>query len=1021
MMNLKPWRKVMTPHDDVISGESRMADFAADLTQVVNGTAPDQYQNPALFYQYTYITEGTRSLLINVAKRISGKGGDPVIQLQTGFGGGKTHTMLAVYHMAKGEVKAEFLLGLGDVLNSAGLNQLPACRVAVLDGVHLGPSEPKRVKTAEGEVSANTLWGVLAAQLCGASGFELVKESDETGVSPGKTVLIDLLKKAAPCVILVDELVAYVRQFNEGEKLRGGTYASNLSFVQALTEAVKDVGNTVLLASLPESVREVGGDQGQKTLEAVSQHFGRLQALWKPVEKEESFEIVRRRLFKDPSSSAEAERERVCDAFCQMYQEKGTEFPSDAQEAGYRAKLLRSYPIHPEVFDQLYSNWTTLERFQRTRGVLKMMSNAIHYLWTHDNQDLMILPGSLPLGDGQTQGIFTDPLSNAGWTNIISKDIDGDQSEAAAADLRNPHYGTLSACRKVTRTVFLATAPGTSTDMHRGLELKRLALGTASPGENPSVYRDALNDLCKVCHFLYADGEGRSWFGVSANLTTEMQSRRKKFLSPERAMEAIAPVLERALSSHSGSRLFRAVHVFSSSADIPDDEALRLVVVPLDRAWSSDKDCAAKVWAHDVLERRGTAQRNCRNRLIFLATDSIGAGGMQNDAATYLAWKEIVSDAESEKLNLDGNSLKEARSRAKDAERSLSNRIGNSFIRLMPPDSAAGFNEMEWDDCKIRPGLDSAMENIEETLDEQGDLITQWSPILLARRLEEVFWSKGKKNIAAMDFWKYCCSELAFPRLATRQVLEGALQQGAETRDYFGLALEAVAGGTYRGFTFGRSTAAVHLDESLQIISVPEAERFEQTKVEPLRTAPSRLSALLKAKWAEGVPDCPVSELTAQLQAEGFNQNAINSAVSNAVVVNEAALAAEKAADGNYQGLIRERNLSAPELAAAGSMLFVNPDSIKPGHGTGPGSDPPPPPPVKKFHQFSCTIEADPLSAKNSLLDALDALGILLTASGTTVQLQLDVSAESKDGFTEQQVRALKENLSAQGSSADFY
>ena len=1012
-MNLKPWREVMKPHADVISGESRMADFAADLTQVVEGNAPAQYQNPAFFYQYTYITAGTRELLLNVARRLQGKGGDPVIQLQTGFGGGKTHTMLAVYHMAKSGPDVALLMGLKDLLRSERLLNVPRCPVAVLDGVHLGPAEPKHVKLEDGrKLAANTLWGVLAAELGGVAGYEAIRASDEAGVSPGKEALIELLKAAAPCVILIDELVAYVRQFNEGEKLLGGTFASNLSFIQALTEAVKSVDGAVLLASLPESVREVGGTQGQKTLDAVSQHFGRLQALWRPVEREESFEIVRRRLFEDPSSVAE--REKVCDAFCKLYQEKGECFPSEAQQAAYREKLLRSYPIHPEVFDELYANWTTLERFQRTRGVLKMMSNAIHYLWAHDNKDLMILPGSLPLGDVQTQGIFTEPLTNTGWPSIISTDIDGEGSEAAALDLKNTRYGAISACRRVARTVFLATAPGTSTDMHRGIGLKSLMLGTVSPGEEPAAYQDALHDLCKVCHFLYADGEDRAWFGVAANLTTEMQARRAKLKSVANTRGAVLPLLEESLSAR-GS-FFKAVHPFTASGDIPDDDGLRLVIVPIEKSWSSEDGCAAKVWARDVLEHRGQAQRVCRNRLVFLASDAIGADGMQEDAATWRAWKSIVDDSESGKLNLDGNSLKEAKSRCADAKKYLVNRVSNSFIHLMSPGSDRGFVDMYWEDYKIQPGLSGAVEAVQEKLLDEECLISRWAPVHLGRILKENFWDKGRKRISASEFWGFCAKELAFPRLAGRQVLEETLRSGVETRDFFGLAQSAAGEDNYLGFAFGKAVDVV-LDDSLLILSPEEAVRYEARLAPPPESATQKLVRLLHDKWAAGARECPVDELLSALASQGVTHEKALEAVDNAVVNGEAAVAQGKSANG-YAGLVKGVNLTPEQKGAVRGLLFVNPKALPgivgiKGDDGGVGGQHPPVAEPRKLTGFTCTLQIDPQSPKSSVLDALDRLGILFGASsaGITVELQLDVHASAPGGFNEQQVRALKENL----------
>jgi predicted AAA+ superfamily ATPase len=226
-----------------------------------------------------------------------------------------------------------------------------------------------------GKQSIKTLWGELAWQLGEAEAFALIEEADATGTSPGKNVLRELLEGHAPCVVLIDELVAYVRQFPEGQTRSGGSYDSNLSFVQALTEAAKLVPTAIVLASLPELAVEAGSQRGVAALRALEKAFGRVQALWKPVATEEAFEIVRRRLF-EPVRDAKV-RETVCRAFADAYVAEGSKLPSETQERRYYDRLVQAYPIHPEVFDRLYEDWTTIEGFQRTRGVLKLMAKVI--------------------------------------------------------------------------------------------------------------------------------------------------------------------------------------------------------------------------------------------------------------------------------------------------------------------------------------------------------------------------------------------------------------------------------------------------------------------------------------------------------------------------------------------------------------------------------------------------------------------------------------------------------------------
>ena len=202
---MKPWRQIAHPHRDVLEGTLLQSDFAADIFHVLQGDAPQEYMDAEKFFERTYITEGMRLLLISVAQRLAGKGGDPVIQLQTNFGGGKTHTLLAVYHLATCKVSTDRLAGIPALLDETGVTELPRANVAVIDGNNLSPNQPAE----RGSLTIRTIWGQLAWQLLGAEGYDMVADSDKAGTAPGKEVMVKLLKKASPCVLLLDELVAF--------------------------------------------------------------------------------------------------------------------------------------------------------------------------------------------------------------------------------------------------------------------------------------------------------------------------------------------------------------------------------------------------------------------------------------------------------------------------------------------------------------------------------------------------------------------------------------------------------------------------------------------------------------------------------------------------------------------------------------------------------------------------------------------------------------------------------------------
>ena len=331
---LKPWREVVTPHADVASGRYQQAEFAADLWQVHLGEGSDEYRNPQEFFRRTYLTESLKRLLVGGARRLTGSGGDPVVQLQTNFGGGKTHSMLALYHLFSG-VKAGELVGMDSVLAEAGVKKLPTAQRVVLVGNKISPGNP--VKKSDGTV-VRTLWGELAWQLGGRKAYAQIKADDERATNPGDA-LRRLFKEYGPCLILIDEWVAYARQLHDQSDLPAGGFETQFTFAQALTESAKLAGNCLLVISLPASDTsgsphaqaddaEVGGVRGREALDRLRNVVGRVESSWRPATAEEGFEIVRRRLF-EPIDGPEAYKRRdvTARAFGDLYRAQSAEFP----------------------------------------------------------------------------------------------------------------------------------------------------------------------------------------------------------------------------------------------------------------------------------------------------------------------------------------------------------------------------------------------------------------------------------------------------------------------------------------------------------------------------------------------------------------------------------------------------------------------------------------------------------------------------------------------------------------------
>ncbi|EQD46283.1 AAA family ATPase, partial [mine drainage metagenome] len=352
---------MVTPHQDVASGRYQQAEFAADLWQVHLDEGTDEYKNPVEFFRRTYLTESLKGMLVGAVRRLAGQGGDPVVQLQTNFGGGKTHSMLALYHLFSGTSPSE-LVGIDAVMREAGTTKLPTARRVVLVGNKISPGNPS---TKPDGTVVRTLWGEIAWQLGAKKAFARIKADDEKATSPGD-VLRELFVEYGPCLILIDEWVAYARQLHDQGDLPAGGFETQFTFAQVLTESAKLAKNCLLVISLPASDTsgsphaladdvEVGGQRGREALDRLRNVVGRVESSWRPASAEEGFEIVRRRLFEPLSDPAQfTDRDVVARAFADFYRAQQAEFPPECRDADYEKRLKAAYPIHPEIFDRLY-------------------------------------------------------------------------------------------------------------------------------------------------------------------------------------------------------------------------------------------------------------------------------------------------------------------------------------------------------------------------------------------------------------------------------------------------------------------------------------------------------------------------------------------------------------------------------------------------------------------------------------------------------------------------------------------
>ncbi|MGE0304271.1 MAG: Swt1 family HEPN domain-containing protein [Acidimicrobiia bacterium] len=809
---LQAWRKVILPHDDVAAGRFNVAEFAADL-ELVRLRDPEtatEYREPIPFFERTYLTAGLRDLLRDALRRTSKRGGQPIINCQTNFGGGKTHSLIALYHLFSGIQPTELPDEVRDLVE-AEVDSIPAVHRAVVVGNRF---EARGSEKSDG-TKVNTIWGEIAWQLgesagSGPEGYAIVAESDRLRTNPGDSIR-QLFQRYSPCLVLIDEWVAYARELYGRDDLPGGSFDTQFGFAQALTEAARAVDGVFLVVSIPASESadaapeaaisdlEVGGVGGREALRKLTTVVSRQAEHWQPARGDESFEIVRRRLFQPLDPELEAERDETAESFGELYRRQRAEFPAECAEHRYVERIKAAYPVHPEVFDRLYREWSTVERFQRTRGVLRLMAAVIHALWASDDQSPLILPCSIPLDDPLVNSELTSKLDDH-WRPVIDADVDGPTSRPAQIDRDVPNLGRVHATRRVARTIFVGAAP-TLRSANRGLEVARIRLGSCFPNDAVALFGDALNRLSDQAPHLYVD-RSRYWFDLQENVNRTARDDADRLLSGNKD-EVHSEVVDR-LRNQRGTGDFRRVHPAPRSGDdVADDPWVRLVILgPETPHISKAEESPALQASRNILDRRGSVPRQYRNMLVFAAADQRRLEDLERATAEYLAWSGILDRRE--ELNLDAHQLKQAQTMAQRANEAIELRIAETYQWVLVPQQPEPVGDVRIEEIRL-DSQGAVAQRASRKLISEGLLAVQYPAQMLRSKLDRELaslWADGHVTIA--NLWDTFAKYVYLPRLRDIEVLTGAVEAAPALltwqTDGFATAY-GIEGGRYLGLS----------------------------------------------------------------------------------------------------------------------------------------------------------------------------------------------------------------------------
>ncbi len=743
--------------------------------------------------------------------------------------------MLALYHLFSG-ISPASLSGVASLLDEAGLESVPKANRAVLVGTALSPGQPEF--HVDG-IKTHTLWGEMAWQLGSASGnaaaaYDMVAQTDKQGVSPGSNILRDLFARYSPCLILIDEWVAFARQLYRVDGLPAGSFEANLTFVQALTEAAKQVPGVMVVASLPASQIEIGGTGGQEALSQIRNTFGRVESAWRPATAEEGFEIVRRRLFQPiRDNGLFAARDNVVHAFSRSYQDQASEFPADCREADYTRRMTAAYPIHPELFDRLYEDWSTLEKFQRTRGVLRLMAAVIHALWERNDSNLLIMPANVPIDNMAVQSELTHYLDD-NWQAVLEKDVDGMTSLPLNLDRDNPNLGRYSASRRVARTIFLGSAP-TAKTRNPGLDERNIKLGCVQPGESVATFGDALRRLTDKATHLYID-RSRYWFSTQPSVTRLAQDRAAQLEEAD-----VWEELSKRLRNDRERGSLAGVHALpASSGDVPDEDRARLVILGPTMPHTLHENSLALQSANEILRQRGNAPRIYQNMLVFLAADRTRLQDLEEAVRQYMAWGSIYE--ERSVLNLDNFQTNQAKTKYDDADKAVKSRILETYIWLLvPAQSNPRDPETLLLDVYRLQGNDPLAVRASRRLINDELLITEYSGVRLRMEMDHRGLWPEENHLGAKQLWEYFARYPYIARLRDSEVLRQAIAQGIADLDWLSYFAYAQAWDgerkRYQGLVAGRAGNVLLDSQSVLVktevataqLARDEADRQKQT------------------------------------------------------------------------------------------------------------------------------------------------------------------------------------------------
>jgi hypothetical protein len=968
-MALQPWYKVVYPREDLREGKPLDAsEFAVHLDQVRDGRANPDYQDPARFFSKTYLTKSLLSVASEAVRRMSGTKTETsaVFNMTTQFGGGKTHALTLLYHLATAGKDAKDWTGVGAILERAGVADVAKAEVGVFVGTEFDSITGRGGK--DGTPLRKTPWGELAWQIGGEEGFRAVAEHDKKLIAPSGEVIRAFLPKKTPCLILMDEIMNYVSR-----NRKSGLATQLYSFLQNLSEEARGQDRMVLVVSIPASELEMNAED-QADYDRFKKVLDRLGKAVIMSAETETAEIIRRRLFEWDGITKDSEK--TIAAFADWAVEHRTQipgwFPMDNAREAFRA----TFPFHPMVLSVFERKWQQLPRFQKTRGILRLLALWVSKAYSEGfkgaHRDPLIGLGTAPLDDPFFRTAAFEQLGEARLEGAVTTDICG-KRDSHAVQLDHEASEDIKKARlhrKVATTVFFESNGG---QMRAEATVPEIRLAVGEPDLDIGHVETVLETLGQTCYYLSVE-RNRYRFTTTENLIKRYSDRRASILD-KAIEERVRSEIQKVFTAEEG--IDRVFFPEKSNA-IPDRPVLVLAVLAPER--SMEDEAATKALAKSMTWECSKSGRTFKSAIIWSVAES--AQALREEVRKTMAWEAI--DAEKDELHIEETQKRQLDEHVRRSKRDVKEAVWRSykFLLLLGKD-----NEMRKVDLGLVNSSQAATlgEVILKRLREDGDVEKAIGPNFLVRKWPG-FTEWSTKAVRDAFF-----ASPEFPRLLSSDGVKETIARGVSQ------GLLAYVGkrpdGRYDPFVFDRELTPleVEISDDVFILTAEEAKKHIE---------PPKLTAVTIVPQDARVK--PGGHIT--FQARGVDQHDrpmtlpdLAWSAKGGIIDNKGGFKAGKE-EGEY--LIE---------AAAGGLTAQTTVTITQEDVT------PPPPPTSEVKTMRWTGEVPPQKWMNFYTKVLAKYA---TASGLKLRVSFEVTPDG--GFLPQRVEETKAVLRELGLADDI-